>query len=83
MAVQIELCKDNPKIVDPDTACWNSTEIKEWIDNNKPGVRMLYSFSFVDFKNATDPFQQTIKMTDRVALTMREANKAFVKLDVV
>ena len=53
----IELCKDNPEIVDPETACWDNTAIEAWIAENKPSVQMLYSFSFVDFNNATDPFQ--------------------------
>ena len=52
----IESCKDYTEIVDRDTACWNSTTIEAWIDEHKPTVQMIYSFSFVDFHNDTDPF---------------------------
>ena len=51
----LESCKDYPEIADPDSTCWNETEIADFL-KDEPIVQMIHSFSFVDFNNASHPF---------------------------
>ena len=55
--IKFQTCQDNPEIIDKESTCMTNDELEEWVEEVKPKIGMVYSFSFIDFESSDEAFQ--------------------------
>ena len=48
--------KVQKEIIDKESTCMTNDELEEWVEEVKPKIGIVYSFSFIDFESSDEAF---------------------------